>query len=124
MYNEYIIKNKTKEHIMKEKFETTLEYKVYFGLFDQLTHKQEIRTADALEMVSDYIANHFSGATVYSGYGVYRHEDGSTVKEPSLIVELLDVKFDDVVNMINEIKYGLNQESVLISEAEIKYQFA
>jgi len=107
-----------------ENFETTVEYKVYFGLFDQLTHKQEIRTADALEMVSDYIASHFSGATVYSGYGVYRHEDGSTVKEPSLIVELLDVKFDDVANMINEIKYGLNQESVLVSETETKYQFA
>lgn len=108
---------------MKEKFETTVEYKVYFGLFDQETHKQEIRTEDALEMVSDYLANHFAGATVYSGYGVYRHDDGSTVKEPSLIVELLDVELDDVANMIAEIKYGLNQESVLISETETKYQF-
>lgn len=108
----------------EEKFETTLEYKVYFGLFDQKSHKQEIRTADALEMVSDYIANHFSGATVYSGYGVYKHEDGSTVKEPSIIVELLDVKFDDVSNMVSEIKFGLNQESVLVSVSETKFQFA
>ena len=108
----------------QENFENTIEYKVYFGLFDQKSKKQEIKTADAVQIIADYIASKFDGGTVYSGYGMYRHEDGSTVQEPSLIVELLGVSFDEVSEMISEIKFILNQESVMISEQELRFQFA
>ena len=108
----------------KENFENSVVYKLYFGLFDQKSHKQEIRTEDALQIIADYIASNFDGGTVYSGFGCYRHEDGSTVQEPSLIVEMLDCKYDDIEKMLSEIKFILNQESVLITESELKYQFA
>ena len=107
-----------------EKFETAVSYKLYFGLYDQKTKKQEIKTADALQIIADYIAANFEGGTVYSGFGCYRHEDGSTVQEPSLIVEMVDVKFDEIEKMHQEIKYILNQESVLVTVSELKYQFA
>lgn len=108
----------------QENFEKSIAYKLYFGLYDQETHKQEIRTVDALQIIADYIASNFGGGTVYSGFGCYRHEDGSTVQEPSLIVEMVDVSFDDIEKMHREIKFILNQESVLVTVSELKYQFA
>lgn len=106
-----------------ENFESALAYRIYFGLFDQLSHKQEIRTEDALNIISDYLAANFDGATVFSGYGIYKHDDGTTVQEPSLIIELLDTDYEIIQKMISEIKFILNQESVLISVSELKYSF-
>ncbi len=88
-------------------------YRLYFGLNDQKAKIQLISTEDALNMMSDYLANHFAGATIFSGIGVYRHENGTVVKENSLIVELCFVSEDEVNEVINQFKKVLNQESVM-----------
>lgn len=91
---------------------TTL-YKIYVGLNDQQTKKQEIDTVTAMDIISTYLANHFEGATVYNGIGVYKHEDGTIVKENSLIIELVYVEDYQVINLINHVKEILNQESIM-----------
>ena len=88
-------------------------YKVYVGLNDQLTKKQEIETEKALIDVSEYLANHFEGATVYNGIGVYKHNDGTVVRENSLIIELVFVDDNMVNEMINHFRVIFNQESVM-----------
>lgn len=88
-------------------------YKVYVGLNDQLTKKQEITTEKALIDVSEYLANHFEGATVYNGIGVYKHNDGTVVRENSLIIELVFVDDNMVNDMINHFRVIFNQESVM-----------
>lgn len=88
-------------------------YKVYIGLNDQETKKQEIDTETAMIKVSEYLANHFEGATVYNGIGVYKHNNGTVVRENSLIIELVFVSNEDVMKMINHFRVIFNQESVM-----------
>lgn len=88
-------------------------YKVYLGLNDQETKKQEIDTETAMIKVSEYLADHFEGTTVYNGIGVYKHNDGTIVRENSLIIELVYVEDQDVDKMINQFRVVFNQESVM-----------
>lgn len=88
-------------------------YKVYLGLNDQESKKQEIDTETAMIKVSEYLADHFDGATVYNGIGVYKHNDGTIVRENSLIIELVYVEDQDVDKMINQFRAVFNQESVM-----------
>ena len=66
-------------------------YKIYIGLNDQESKKQEIDTNDALVIVSEYLANHFEGATAYNAIGIYKHENGEVVRENSIVIELVFV---------------------------------
>ena len=88
-------------------------YKVYLGLNDKESKKQEIDTETAMIKVSEYLADHFEGATVYNGIGVYKHNDGTIVRENSLIIELVYVEDQDVDKMINQFHVVFNQESVM-----------
>lgn len=104
-------------------FDSTSMYKVFLGLNDQKSHKQEISNDDALVMVSLYLASHFDGATCYNAIGVYRHEDGTIVRENSIVIELVYVSDFMVESLVNHMKTVLNQESVMILKQECGVQF-
>ena len=104
-------------------FNNTSMYKVFVGLNDSESKKQEIKTEDAMSLVSLYLASHFDGATVYNGIGVYRHEDGTIVRENSLIIELVYVSDFMVESLVNHCKTILNQESIMIMKTECGIQF-
>lgn len=104
-------------------FNNTSMYKVFLGLNDGESHKQEISTEDAMSLVSLYLASHFEGATVYNGIGVYKHEDGTIVRENSLIIELIYVSDFMVESLVKHLQQVLNQESVMIMKTECGVQF-
>lgn len=104
-------------------FNNTSLYKVYVGLNDQKEKVQLIDTNDALVMTSLYLANHFEGATVYNGIGVYKHEDGTIVRENSLIIELVYVTDTMVETLIKHLQTVFNQESIMIVKSDIGVQF-
>ena len=60
---------------------------------------------------------------MYEVTGIFKHENGIMVFEKSLKVELLEVKKEDVLRSIQELKTALNQESILIEEEEKKISF-
>lgn len=88
-------------------------YKIYIGLNDQKEKIQLIDTETALVMVSEYLANHFAGATAYNAIGIYKHENGAIVRENSIVIELVFVSDEDVMKMINHFRVVFNQESVM-----------
>lgn len=88
-------------------------YKIYIGLNDQQTKKQEIETETALIKVSEYLADHFEGATAYNAIGIYKHENGEIVRENSIVIELVFVNDQDVMTMIDHFRVVFNQESVM-----------
>ena len=98
-------------------------YKIFLGLNDKESHVQEISTENAMGFVSHYLANHFAGATVYNGIGVYKHENGDVVRENSLIVELVYVSEEEVEQAVSDLRYELNQESVMIVKLKSAVQF-
>ena len=106
-----------------EKFEINNVYEVTVGLFDQKTKKQEIGTADALKAVTNYVIAHCGGGTITTGNGVYTHEDGTVVVEPSIIIKIVGAKFENVGNLVKDLQIFLNQESVLVEIKEKKYCF-
>lgn len=105
------------------KFENGIVFEVTVGLFDQKSKKQEINTADALQTITRYVIDHCGGGTITTGNGVYTHEDGTVVVEPSIIIKIVGAKFDDVGNLVEDIKTFLNQESVLVEMSGKSYCF-
>ena len=105
------------------KFENGIVFEVTVGLFDQKSKKQEISTTDALQTITRYVIDHCGGGTITTGNGVYTHEDGTVVVEPSIIIKIVGAKFDDIGNLVEDIKTFLNQESVLVEMSGKSYCF-
>ena len=107
----------------KENFEISEVYTITVGLFDRESKKQEIKTAEAMEMITRYTISYCGGGTIMSGNGVYTHDDGTVVVEPSIIIRIVDGKFEDVSNLVKDLQTFLNQESILVEIEEKKYCF-
>lgn len=101
-----------------------IKYNIYIGLNDKDSKKQEVSTRRAREEVIKILnANNITGLTMYEVMGVFKHENGFITYEKSLKVELLEVKKEDVLKSIEELKKALNQESILFEEEEKKVSF-
>lgn len=101
-----------------------IKYNIYIGLNDKDSKKQEISIERAKEKVIEILTNNnINGLTMYKVDGVFKHETGEVVFEKSLKVELLEVKKEDVLRSIEELKKALNQESILFEEEEKKISF-
>ena len=105
-------------------FESLSLYRLFVGLNDQKTKKQEIKTVDAMRIVNEYIWANFGGGTVYSGFGVYKHDDGTVVREKSIIIELFYIDDSSVELFVEHLKKVLNQESVTVIKQEANITFA
>ena len=100
-------------------------YTLTIGLFDKDTKKQKISTDMALRIVSDLVVQTVGYGTVYTGNGIYTHNNGSIVIEPSIVFFVdgeKDLK-DKVKTLAWQIKKALNQESVMLEETVVKMEF-
>lgn len=68
-------------------------YKMYIGLNDKFTKKQEIPTEKAVSIINDTALNILEGYTLYTGTGVFTHNDKTRITEKTIILEL--ISFDD-----------------------------
>ena len=100
-------------------------YTLTIGLFDKDTKRQKISSDIAIRIVSDIIVNTIGFGTVYQGNGIYTHNNGSIVIEPSIVFFVdgeKDLK-DKVKTLAWQIKKALNQESVMLEETAVKMEF-
>ena len=105
-------------------FDDSNLYRVFIGLNDSKSHKQEISDDTAMEIVKSYCYDHFEGATVSHGYGLYKHNNGDKVQESTIIVELFYLSDKDVQDFVNHVKYMLNQESIAVVKIAMQVTFA
>ena len=96
------------------------KFTIYLGLNDQITKRQEIETVNAYKIVSNMIAASFGGGSIYSGTGIYKHEDGTIVEENNLKIELLFADRSDVLTFCQDLKKVFNQESVALQHDRIE----
>lgn len=100
-------------------------YTLTIGLFDKDTKRQKISTDIAIRIVSDLVVNVIGYGTIHNGNGIYTHNNGSIVIEPS-IVFFVDGE-NDLKNKVKtlawQIKKALNQESVMLEETAVKMEF-
>lgn len=99
------------------------KYILTIGTFDKDTKKAEIPLTICRDILSNAVAQRFDGGTIYEADGIYRHLNGETVREPSLRVELLGCKKEDVLELAAYMKAELNQESIMYEEIEEVYDF-
>lgn len=103
---------------MKEKI------KLSIGLFDKDTKKQEVDTYTAVDLIEKAVmATGVGGLSVYTGNGVYLHDDGTLVKEPSVFVEVYGWKLDSMKTAVQFIKRELNQESISVEITQCQVEF-
>lgn len=102
----------------------TTKYSFYIGLNDKDSKIQVIETLTASNIVNRvFIENGVDGATITTGKGIYKHNNGEIVIEETLIVQVYE--FDSAINVrqiCNELKRLLNQESIAVEKCETNSQ--
>ena len=97
----------------------TYNFRLYCGLNDKDTKKQEISTEEAQNVFNNLVARTFDGATVWMADGVYTHADGTQVSEKTLCCELVFTDGVKVKRFCNQLKEIFNQESIAVQTIEV-----
>lgn len=95
------------------------KYTLYVGLNDKETKKQMISTKKAIAVAEKTCLEHTDGCTISAAKGIYKHDDGTFVRENTLRIELLFVSKNVVRVLINNLKVLLNQEAIVLHEENI-----
>lgn len=96
------------------------KFTLYLGLNDKDKKTQLINTVEAYKIVNNIITSYTDGATIFEASGIYKHEDGIVTIEKTLRIELLFIEKSTVLEIIKQLKMIFNQESIALSEEEIK----
>ena len=103
------------------------KYNLTIGLLDKDSKVQEIGTVHATKLVTRIVIAKIGFGTILDANGVYTHDDGTIVTEPSIRVEILDTEGtigkDKIVELAGELKIALNQESILFEQQVITGEF-
>lgn len=99
------------------------KYTICVGLFDKDSKRQEVNTLDAYKIACNLFARHTGGATITEGRGIYTHESGEIVIEPSLVCMVYGATLEAVEAVVSALKDALNQESVSIECSDVNSWF-
>jgi hypothetical protein len=103
------------------------KYLLTVGLLDKDSKVQEISTVHATKVVTRMVTAKIGFGTILDANGVYKHADGTLVTEPSIRIEILDtegtIERDIIIELANELKITLNQESILFEQQVITGAF-
>lgn len=97
----------------------TKKFTLYLGLNDKDTKVQKISTIEAYKMLTNVLMKNFEGATIFEATGIYKHDDGTFVIEPTLRIELLFAEEHKVRALVDMLKLMFNQESVAVQTQDI-----
>lgn len=101
-----------------------LVYKFSVGLFDKDTKQQRVTYRRAESVIAGICLDCGAyGLSITRGRGVYRHDDGSLVFEPSLFVEIAGISKEQAESIALQMKKILNQESIMVEERESVINF-
>ena len=92
------------------------EYVIVMGLHDKDTKRQEISTVDAYKICINYLMTKCDGATITEAKGIYKHDNGEIVIEPSFMIYLSFIDKATVLEIIKQLSILFNQESIVLKE--------
>lgn len=93
------------------------------GLFDKDSKRQEVTTIDAYKIITNIFTSENLCATILECQGIYKHDDGTVIVEPSLRIESADCTREQIKPCIAAIKAALNQESIMYEMIESNIEF-
>ena len=96
------------------------ETRIYVGLNDADTKKQEHETAQYVSVLKKVCFNYHVPFSFNTEQGGYMHEDGQYNQETTLVITLIDVERKIVNEIAKDLCVFFHQESVLITEDRIR----
>ena len=96
------------------------ETRIYIGLNDSVTMKQEHDTGLYVSILKDVCKSYHVSFSFSVGQGGYIHDNGEYTQETSLVLSLIDTDSKTVTEIAKDLCVFFHQESVLITENEIK----
>lgn len=97
----------------------------YIGLNDKDTKTQKVTVEKAMDIVEETFDKYSEyGATIYHCKGIYKHVNGEKVREKTIAAFVLDLDEGAKKSIVETIKKELNQESILVTEEDVKVTFA
>lgn len=101
----------------------TLETKIYVGLNDSETKKQEHDTKLYVNVLKQVCRHYQVAFSISLQQGGYMHEDGEYTEELTIVISLIDVKKELINEIAKELCVLFHQESVMITEDHVKTYF-
>lgn len=96
---------------------------LFLGLFDKDSKAQEINTLDAFKIASNLLTDIIGFGTITEAVGVYTHDDGTIVNEPTLRIEVSNVELEPMKKLAIALKSAFNQESVAFEVVHSDFNF-
>ena len=97
-----------------------IETKLYVGLNDADTRKQEHDTAMYVHVLKNVCRSYHVPFSVSLSQGGYMHADGEYTEELTLVLTLIDVDKGLIDEIARDLCVFFHQESVLITEDRVR----
>ncbi len=99
------------------------ETKLYIGLNDFETMKQEHETEKYVRILKNVCLEYHVAFSFSEVQGGYFHEDGRYTQENTLVLSLIDVEAETVNEIAKDLCAFFRQESVLITQSPVRAYF-
>ena len=116
-------KNNTAESILSDQMETGEKYIIYIGTNDKDTYQQEIPTNEARDMVNAICAKYVEGYTASDAKGGWVDETDTLTQENTLVYSFYNIKEEQLIQVMDEVREKLNQKSSLVERQESVYMY-
>ena len=116
-------KNNTAESILSDQMETGEKYIIYIGTNDKDTYQQEIPTNEARDMVNAICAKYVEGYTASDAKGGWVDETDTLTQENTLVYSFYNIKEEQLIQVMDEVREKLNQNSILLERQEAVYMY-
>lgn len=100
---------------------TVVKATISVGLNDRETKTQLVNTDAAEDYIADVIADEIGFGTIYRTKGVYKHDDGHTVKENTIVIVIDDIDRTKALKLSEQFARKFNQESVAVEFTEVEF---
>ena len=99
------------------------ETKIYVGLNDSESMKQEHETEKYVKILKNVCYNYHVAFSFSVVQGGYIHEDGQYTQETTLVLTLIDTDNETVNEIAKDLCVFFHQESVMITESKVRAYF-
>ena len=96
---------------------------LFCGLFDKDSKAQEVTTLDAYKVASNLLTEIIGFGTITEACGVYTHDNGEIVQEPTLRIEVSGIEIEPMKRLAIALKQAFNQESIGFEVVKSDFSF-
>ena len=100
-----------------------IETKLYIGLNDADTHRQEFKTEQYVDVLKNVCITYQTPFSLDIQQGGYIHVDGTYTEEATLVLSILDAQQETVNAIARDLCAYFHQESILITEDHVRSYF-